>query len=77
MDLNFGKALLNGRNYRDLSDDEILQRSKELLEGWMSGDHTLERPKLYDHYAILFLALVRRVQELEEKVHSLEFNSKK
>jgi len=77
MDLNFGKTLLGNRNYRDLSDDEILQRSKELLDGWMSGEHTLERPKLYDHYAILFLALVRRVQDLEERVHSLEFDAKK
>ncbi len=69
---NFAAAILDGRNFREVPDDEILERSRALLTDWMNGEARMERPKLYDHYALLFMALIRRVQELEARVEALE-----
>ncbi|AFZ66357.1 hypothetical protein [Deinococcus peraridilitoris] len=74
-ELNFAKTLLEGRSYRDLTDDEIIERSRLLLEGWLGGEHRMERPKLYDHYALVLVALLRRVQALETRLEALEPNS--
>lgn len=71
-ELNFAKTILQGRTYRELGDDEILARSLELLDGWMAGEHRVERPKLYDHYALVLVALLRRVDSLEQRVRELE-----
>ncbi|MBB6096907.1 hypothetical protein HNR42_000319 [Deinobacterium chartae] len=72
MEVNFAKTLLQGRHYTELSDEEILSGSRSLLEGWMSGDHGMERPKLYDHYALLLVALIRKNAELEARIADLE-----
>lgn len=74
-ELNFAAALLEGRNFREVPDDEVLERARELLAAWMGGEARMERPKLYDHYALLFLALIRRVQDLEARVAELEGRS--
>jgi hypothetical protein len=74
-ELNFAKTILQGRTYRELGDDEILARSLELLDGWMAGEHRVERPKLYDHYALVLVALLRRVDSLEQRVRELEQKS--
>lgn len=71
-ELNFAKTLLAGRSYRDLTDDEIIEGARALLEGWLAGDHRMERPKLYDHYALVIVALLRRVQQLEARLEKLE-----
>lgn len=71
-EINFGKTILAGRSHRDLTDDEVLARARDLLEGWLGGELRMERPKLYDHYALLLVALVRRVQDLEARVATLE-----
>lgn len=71
-ELNFAKTILAGRGYRELPDEEIIERSRQLLEGWMDGEHRMERPKLYDHYALVLVALLRRVQELEARLGKLE-----
>lgn len=71
-ELNFAKVVLEGRPYRALADEEILHRSRALLEGWMDGEHRMERPKLYDHYALVLVALIRRVESLEARLESLE-----
>ncbi|MBB5236131.1 hypothetical protein [Deinococcus budaensis] len=71
-ELNFAKTILEGRAYRDVPDDEVLREAERLLSSWMAGETRLERPKLYDHYALLFAALLRRTRELEERVAALE-----
>lgn len=71
-ELNFARAILGDRSYRDVPDDEVLRESGRLLSAWMSGELRLERPKLYDHYALLLAALLRRTQELEARVAELE-----
>ena len=71
-ELNFAREVLQGSGHRDLSDDQILARSRELLEGWMNGEHRIERPKLYDHYALVLTALLRKVENLEARVSELE-----
>ena len=35
----------------------VLHEAERLLNEWMSGEIRMERPKLYDHYALLLLAL--------------------
>jgi hypothetical protein len=72
MDINFGKTLLKGRDFRELSDEEILLEGEQLLGGWMEGKHNLERPKLYDHYAIVFTALIHKIGQLEARLEALE-----
>jgi hypothetical protein len=74
-ELNFAKTILGDRAYRDVPDDEILREAERLLSGWMSGETRLERPKLYDHYALLLVALLRRTRELEARVTELEARS--
>jgi len=71
-ELNFAREILAGRHHRELSDTEILTRAQELLEGWMDGDARMERPKLYDHYALVLTALIRHVAALEERLAALE-----
>lgn len=71
-ELNFARAILGDRAYRDVPDDEVLRESERLLSEWMAGELRLERPKLYDHYALLLAALLRRTRELEERVAALE-----
>ena len=75
-ELNFARSILGERSYRDLGDDEIMVRARELLEGWLAGEHRIERPKLYDHYALVLVALLRRVQDLELRVSDLEARTK-
>ncbi|GGJ84963.1 hypothetical protein GCM10008939_31090 [Deinococcus aquiradiocola] len=71
-ELNLAREILQGRNHRDVPDDEILARSRQLFEDWMSGELRMERPKVYDHYALVIAALLRRVTELEARVQALE-----
>ena len=71
-ELNFARELLKGRSARDLDDDEVLRESERLLSGWMAGELRMERPKLYDHYALVFSALLRKVASLEARVSELE-----
>lgn len=71
-ELNFAREILGERRYREVPDDEILREAERLLHEWMSGEVRMERPKLYDHYALLLLALTRRTRELEARVAALE-----
>lgn len=71
-ELNFAKEILQGRSASAVSDDEVLAGAERLLSGWMAGDLKMERPKLYDHYALLLAALLRKVLTLEERVKALE-----
>ncbi|TSA83854.1 hypothetical protein FNU79_11540 [Deinococcus detaillensis] len=71
-ELNFAKEILQGRSASAVSDDEVLAGAERLLSGWMAGDLKMERPKLYDHYALLLAALLRKVASLEERVKALE-----
>ncbi|GHF59410.1 hypothetical protein HNQ07_003874 [Deinococcus metalli] len=71
-ELNFAQEILGGRSWRDVPDDEVLAVAERLLNGWMAGETRMERPKLYDHYALLLLALTRRVRALESRVAALE-----
>lgn len=71
-ELNLAREILKGRNYRDVPDDEVLDRSRQLFEDWMNGDLRMERPKVYDHYALVITALLRRVGELEARLERLE-----
>ena len=71
-ELNFARAILGERSFRDVPDEEVLREAERLLLAWMSGETKMERPKLYDHYALLFLALLRKNRELEERVRALE-----
>ncbi|KQR15588.1 hypothetical protein [Deinococcus sp. Leaf326] len=71
-ELNFAREILGERRYREVPDDEILREAERLLHEWMSGEVRMERPKLYDHYALLLLALTRHTRELENRVAALE-----
>jgi hypothetical protein len=71
-ELNLAREILQGRNHKDVPDDEILARSRQLFEDWMSGELRMERPKVYDHYAIVIAALLRRVNDLELRLERLE-----
>lgn len=71
-ELNFAKEILGSRSYRDVPDAEVLAEAERLLDGWMSGELRMERPKIYDHYALLLLALTRQVRTLEARVNELE-----
>lgn len=71
-ELNFARAVLGDRSFRDVPDEEVLAEAERLLLAWMSGEVRMERPKLYDHYALLLLALTRRVRDLEARVAALE-----
>ena len=71
-ELNLARTLLKGRSHRDVTDDEILLEARGLFEAWMNGEVRMERPKVYDHYAMVIAALLRRVSELEARVVALE-----
>ncbi|MXV18333.1 hypothetical protein [Deinococcus xianganensis] len=71
-ELNFAKEILGSRSYRDVPDAEVLAEAERLLDGWMSGELRMERPKIHDHYALLLLALTRQVRTLEARVNELE-----
>lgn len=71
-ELNFAREILGERSYRDVPETEILREAERLLSAWMAGETRMERPKLYDHYALVLLALTRRVQTLESRVEVLE-----
>ncbi len=71
-ELNFAREIIGQRNYRDVPADEVLREAERLLNGWMAGDFRMERPKLYDHYALLLLALLQRNRELEARLEALE-----
>lgn len=69
---NFARAIIGERNYRDVPTEEVLREAERLLNEWMSGEIRMERPKLYDHYALLLLALLQKNRELEARVAALE-----
>ncbi len=71
-ELNFAREIMGSRSYRDVPDAEVLAQAERLLDGWMSGELRMERPKIYDHYALLLLALTRQVRALEARVADLE-----
>lgn len=71
-ELNFAREILRERSYREVPDPEVLREAERLLQDWLSGGVRMERPKLYDHYALLLLALTRQVRTLEDRVASLE-----
>ena len=71
-ELNLAREILQGRNHKDVPDTEILAHSRQLFEDWMSGELRMERPKVYDHYALVIAALLRQVQTLQDRVEALE-----
>ncbi|MBZ9713343.1 hypothetical protein [Deinococcus multiflagellatus] len=71
-ELNFAREILGTRSYREVPDPEVLQEAERLLSQWLAGETRMERPKLYDHYALLLLALTRQVRALEARVAALE-----
>ena len=71
-ELNFAREIIGERNYRDVPAGEVLREAERLLNGWMAGEFRMERPKLYDHYALLPLALLQHNRELEARVEALE-----
>ncbi|QLG11874.1 hypothetical protein HLB42_14610 [Deinococcus sp. D7000] len=71
-ELNFAREIIGARSYRDVPAGEVLAEAERLLNGWMAGDFRMERPKLYDHYALLLLALLQKNRELEARVEALE-----
>ncbi len=71
-ELNFARELLQGRSAAEVGDDEVLDGAERLLSGWMAGQLKMERPKLYDHYALPLAALLRAVKSLEARVAELE-----
>lgn len=71
-ELNFAREIIGERNYRDVPAGEVLREAERLLGGWMAGDFRMERPKLYDHYALLLLALLQQNRELEARIEALE-----
>jgi hypothetical protein len=71
-ELNLAREILQGRNWKDVPDSEILSHSRQLFEDWMGGEVRMERPKVYDHYALVIAALLRQVQTLQERVEALE-----
>ncbi len=71
-ELNFAREIIGERSYREVPTDEVLREAERLLNGWMAGQMRMERPKLYDHYALLLLALLQKNRELEARVSALE-----
>lgn len=71
-EVNFARAIIGERNYRDVPADEVLREAERLLGEWMAGELRMERPKLYDHYALLLLALLQKNRELESRLAALE-----
>ena len=71
-ELNFAHEILQGREWKEVPDAEVLTESERILTGWMSGELRMQRPKLYDHYALLLLALTRENRQLRERLERLE-----
>lgn len=71
-EVNFARAIIGERSYRDVPTGEILEQAERLLGEWMSGDIRMERPKLYDHYALVLLALLQKNRDLEARIAALE-----
>ena len=71
-ELNFAHEILQGREWKEITDAEVLTESERILTGWMSGELRMQRPKLYDHYALLLLALTRENRQLRERLERLE-----
>ena len=71
-ELNFARTILQDRTFREVPDDEVLREAERLLLAWMTNETKLERPKLYDHYALVLVALLRKNRELEERLAALE-----
>lgn len=71
-EVNFARAIIGERSYRDVPTDEVLREAQALLRHWMNGELRMERPKLYDHYALLLLALLDKNRELEARLSVLE-----
>lgn len=69
---NFARAIIGDRAYKEVPTDEVLREAERLLNEWMSGEIRMERPKLYDHYALLLLALLQKNRELESRIALLE-----
>lgn len=67
-ELNFAREIMGERRYSEVPDDEVLREAERLLHEWMSGEVRMERPKLYDHYALLLLALTRRTRDRKSVV---------
>lgn len=73
-EVNFARAIIGERPYREVPTDEVLREAERLLGEWMSGQIRMERPKLYDHYALLLLALLQKNRDLEARMAALEAN---
>ena len=72
-ELNFAREIIGDySSYRDVPTDEVLREAERLLGGWMTGEMRMERPKLYDHYALLLLALLQKNRDLEARIAALE-----
>ncbi|CAM3607293.1 hypothetical protein [Deinococcus frigens] len=71
-ELNFAREIIGQRGFRDVPAGEVLREAERLLNSWMAGEMRMERPKLYDHYALLFLALLQQNRELEARLAALE-----
>ncbi|WP_291426459.1 hypothetical protein [Deinococcus sp.] len=71
-EVNFARAILGERSYRDVPTDEVLRGAERLLNEWMGGEIRMERPKLYDHYALLLLGLLQKNRDLEARIAALE-----
>lgn len=76
-EVNFARAIIGERRYNEVETDEVLSSANALLRDWMSGDIRMERPKLYDHYALLLLALIEKNAELEARIKGLESLSRR
>lgn len=74
-EVNFARAIIGERPYREVPSDEVLREAERLLNAWMGGEIRMERPKLYDHYALLLLALLQKNRELEARLAALEANN--
>lgn len=71
-ELNFAREIIGQRSFREVPADEVLREAERLLNGWMAGEYRMERPKLYDHYALLLLALLQNNRDLEARITALE-----
>lgn len=74
-EINFARAIIGERSFREVPTEEVLRGAEQLLNDWMDGKTRMERPKLYDHYALLLLALLQKNRELEDRLAALEGKS--
>ena len=71
-ELHFARMILGDRRWNAVPDAEVRAEAEALLTAWMGGEIRMERPKLYDHYALPLLALLRHTRALEARVAALE-----